>query len=133
MEAIGDKIKRLRKNRGLSLMDLANILEVSDTALSKIETGKTKSITIDLGKGIAKALDISFGELFDIEVSSIAAELLSLKNEEFDNLNKLLNEKSLLIELLLKEKYNDKIILMKKSIKIVDPGKNCRENSYLDS
>ena len=39
-------------------------IEVSDTALSKIETGKTKSITIDLGKGIAKALDISFNELF---------------------------------------------------------------------
>ncbi len=73
METIGDKIKRIRKSKGLSLMDLAKILsvskteKVSDTALSKIETGSTKSVTVALGKRLAKALDISFVELFDIE------------------------------------------------------------------
>ncbi|MBW8334858.1 MAG: helix-turn-helix transcriptional regulator [Prolixibacteraceae bacterium] len=72
METIGDKIKRLRKANGYSLMDLANMLDISDTAISKIETGKTKSITIDLGKGIAKALDVSFNELFEIESSKVS-------------------------------------------------------------
>lgn len=58
-------------------MELANMLNVSDTALSKVETGKTKSITVDLGKGIAKALEISFNDLFEIENQS--TEKLKIK------------------------------------------------------
>lgn len=91
METIGSKIKLLRRSKGLSLMDLVEKLgaleiEVSDTALSKIETGKTKSITIDLGKGIAKALDISFNELFDIEETSQNQDQIESLKEQIENL-----------------------------------------------
>ena len=85
----GAKIQRIRKSNGLSLMQLANIVDVSDTALSKIETGKTTSITVDLGKKLSSALNISFNELFEIE----AAENLNINElkkeiEEIKNLNK---------------------------------------------
>ena len=104
METIGDKIKGHRKVKGLSLMELAKILEVSDTALSKIETGKTKSITIDLGKGIAKALEIPFYKMFDIEIDAIdsVSEELKAENEllkkEIDKSNELLLDRAKLIK-----------------------------------
>ena len=100
METTGNKIKRLRKSKGLSLMELAKMVEIpdsarsqvepgktkkiSDTALSKLETGKTTSITIDLGKSIAKALGISFNELFDIEVTSNYLEIEGFQNKILD-------------------------------------------------
>lgn len=76
---LGSKIQSLRKSKGLSLMQLATKLDVSDTALSKIETAKTTSITIELGKGIASALGVSFNELFEIEV--FENKELNIENE----------------------------------------------------
>lgn len=115
METTGNKIKRLRKSKGLSLMDLAKMVEIpdsarskvepgktkniSDTALSKLETGKTTSITIDLGKSIAKALEISFNELFDIEVDENKGQEVELKTE-INRLNDLINSQKEFITIL---------------------------------
>jgi len=67
-------------------------------ALSKVETGETKSITIDLGKKIAEALEISFNELFDIEVPENARNEEVLK-ANIENLQKLNAEQKQLLEL----------------------------------
>lgn len=109
METIGDKIKRLRKSKGLSLKDLVKILNVSgkdfsDTALSKIETGLTKNITVALGKELAKALDISFNELFEIESSNGNAEIIKKLNTDIEGLKKQMEDKTLLIETLKNER-----------------------------
>jgi len=95
METIGDKIKGLRKSKGLSLMELANKLNVSDTAISKIETGKTKSITIELGKGICNELGVSFNELFEIKTDTPDIEKMQT---ELAYLNSVLKEKNDRIE-----------------------------------
>lgn len=81
MKTIGEKIKGFRKIKSISLRELAEKIGVSDTALSKIETGKTKSITIDLGKKLCNEIGISFDELFEIEST----------NSEFKNLQSQLN------------------------------------------
>jgi transcriptional regulator with XRE-family HTH domain len=110
METIGNKIKRLRRSKGLSLMDLvakmnALKIDISDTALSKIETGKTKSITVDLGKGLANAFDISFNELFDIETNN--SQIKNLKELVFESMIELRsNKEHFKIEELI-EKYGE--------------------------
>lgn len=78
---LGKKIIGLRESKGLSIRKLAKIIEISDTALAKIETGKTTSITVDSGKSIAKALGISFNELFDIELPDNEKEIELFKTE----------------------------------------------------
>jgi transcriptional regulator with XRE-family HTH domain len=87
---LGEKIKRLRKSKGFSLMQLAGIVDISDTALSKIETGKTVSITVDLGKKLCDVLNISFNELFEIEIPE--NELLKKEIIEKNNLISILKE-----------------------------------------
>lgn len=113
METIGDKIKRLRKSKGLSLKDLVKILNISgknfsDTALSKIETGLTKNITVALGKELSKALDISFNELFEIESSIGNTELIEKQTADIESLKKQIEEKTLLIDALKNEKAHIK-------------------------
>jgi transcriptional regulator with XRE-family HTH domain len=40
LEEIGSRVRALRKARGLSQADLAHVLDVDGTAISKIENGK---------------------------------------------------------------------------------------------
>lgn len=61
------KIRNLRKEKGLSQAEMAEMIGISQAAYGKIESGFTKSITIEVGKGISKALNIPFGELFEID------------------------------------------------------------------
>jgi transcriptional regulator with XRE-family HTH domain len=68
MNTIGKKIKVLRVQNGLSLKELGSLIGLSDTAILKIENGKTKNITIEIGKELAKAFNISFNELFEISI-----------------------------------------------------------------
>ena len=77
----GKKILGLRKSKGISRRGLAKNIDISDTALANIENGETKNITIELGKGIAIALNISFNELFDIE-TTVNKEIEKLNNEK---------------------------------------------------
>jgi len=79
METIGSRLKRLRKSKGLTLRNLSKIIDISDTAISKIETGKTSSITISLGLKICKALDVPFPELWETNVVGEKSELMELK------------------------------------------------------
>lgn len=67
MEKIGEKIRRIRKSKGISQTTVSDICGIKQSSFANIENGNTQNITIEIGKGIAKALDVSFGELFEIE------------------------------------------------------------------
>lgn len=103
MESINEKIKLLRKQRGISQVEVAKAAGINQASYSNIEKGDTKSITIEVGKGIAKAFGIQFSELFDIEISNpqdsvLESEIATLKTQNQDLIDKI-KEKEKLIDL----------------------------------
>ncbi len=108
METIGEKIKSIRRSKGISQTNVADACNIKQSSYANIENGKTQNITIEIGKGIAGALDVSFNELFEIEDTNVTrqkdqAEIDSIK-EILKEKNKQLEQKDLLIELLYKER-----------------------------
>lgn len=100
MEGIGDKLRKLRTSRGLSQEDIASSIGITRGAYTMIENNKTKSISIDVGKGIVKALGVSFLELFEIE--AVPAEIDKL-NEEISFLKDAYNNATSLHDKLIAE------------------------------
>ena len=86
MSNIHEKIRELRKQKGINQKQVAESAGLSVAAYSNIESGISKSITIEAGKGIAKALDENFVQLF--EISSPGTEIAKFEIE-----NKVLQEK----------------------------------------
>lgn len=76
MESIGEKIKQIRKSKGISQAAIANNSGIKQSSYANIESGKTQNITIETGKGIAKTLGIPFNELFNIEDKNQKAETI---------------------------------------------------------
>ncbi|MBQ7736686.1 MAG: helix-turn-helix domain-containing protein [Oscillospiraceae bacterium] len=77
----GTMIKRLREKRGLTQQELAELLRVSDKAVSKWETGRGYP-DITLVEPLAAALGVSVIELFsgeNVVNTNRAANLLRLK------------------------------------------------------
>lgn len=60
---VGFKIKKLREEKNLSQLELANILNISQSKLSKIENGRVEKIE--------HSLIIKFCNFFEIEVYDI--------------------------------------------------------------
>lgn len=90
MESINEKIKRIRLEAGVNQADVARSAGIKQSSYASIEKGDTKAISIEVGKGIAKALRISFNELFDIEIESNNSLIEELKSENY-NLKEQLN------------------------------------------
>ncbi len=108
METFNEKIKRIRKSRGLNQNEVCSQIGITQPSLASIEAGKTKSIAIELGKKIAIALNVSFNELFDIEISDNSKAI----NEENEQLKKRIGElESQLQDKTRLEKYLEKDIL----------------------
>ncbi|MGI6227810.1 MAG: helix-turn-helix domain-containing protein [Peptococcales bacterium] len=62
---IGKKISYYRKQSGLTQQDLADLVGISKSYLSKIEAPNTnKSYSLDVLFGIAEALKINIKDLF---------------------------------------------------------------------
>jgi transcriptional regulator with XRE-family HTH domain len=61
---IGDRIRELRKAKGLSQEALANIAEVDRTYMTKVETGK-RNVTVKILDKIILALDTDFATFFN--------------------------------------------------------------------
>jgi transcriptional regulator with XRE-family HTH domain len=61
---IGDRIRELRKAKGLSQEALANIAEVDRTYMTKVETGK-RNVTVKILDKIILALDSDFAVFFN--------------------------------------------------------------------
>lgn len=73
---LGEKIKRIRKSRGLTQEELAEMIDISSRNLSNIEVGANfpKSETLEK---ILKALNISTQDLFENDYLRESDELLA--------------------------------------------------------
>lgn len=73
---LGEKIRRMRKNRGLTQEELAEMIDISSRNLSNIEVGANfpKSETLEK---ILKALNISTQDLFENDYLRESDELLA--------------------------------------------------------
>ena len=64
-EEIGEKIKKARKEKKLSLAELGSIVNVSTSYICRIENGDRNCVSLNILKQIAAALEIDFGELIE--------------------------------------------------------------------
>lgn len=109
-----ENIVRYRKRAGLSQSEMADKLNITQTAYSKLELGKTKLSEFYLFK-IASILNLQPDELIDAEYlknykikgltlnsdkEEIRSNLLFNKQQQIDNLENLLHEKEKHIEAL---------------------------------
>lgn len=63
VESLGEKIQRLRKDKGLSQDELARKADIPYTTLTKIEIGVIKKPSVFAVAKIAEALDIDINDL----------------------------------------------------------------------
>ncbi len=76
MKDLGERIREIRKRKGMRQDDLADKLEVSNTYISKLENGK-KQITIKQLEKVAEALGVELTELLKEE------ERIQIKDDEW--------------------------------------------------
>lgn len=98
MEGLNEKIKQLRIERGINQVDVAKSAGIKQSSYASIEKGDTKTFSLKVAKGIAKALNVNFNELFDIEVQKDDSLLEELKaeNERLKEQLDLCNQQSVL-------------------------------------
>ena len=60
---LAKNIARLRKAKGLSQEKLARLADVANNTLIKMESGENQNPTLATLKKVAKALEVSVGEL----------------------------------------------------------------------
>ncbi len=96
MEGLNEKIKQLRIERGINQVDVAKSAGIKQSSYASIEKGITKTFSLKVAKGIAKALNVSFNELFEIDDDFTQKD--TLKNEVW-NLKKSIEEKEKYIDL----------------------------------
>ena len=82
--AIGQRIRKIRKARGMSQEDLAEKIGISTTHMSHIETGNTK-MSLPTFAAIASALETRTDEiLYDESVEGRSVSIAYI-NEMFDS------------------------------------------------
>lgn len=62
METIGNRVTRLREQRGLSMIQLAQLVRIGKATISHIENDRRKP-SIELAIRLAKEFDVSLDEL----------------------------------------------------------------------
>jgi len=103
-EELGKNLRKYRKNKNLTTPELAQLLGVSTGLINNIENGKNDVFKLQLLFKIIEVLDISFGQLLDIESLdvrdlNIAEEinhiiknnLTSSSNDKLNRLNQNIN------------------------------------------
>ncbi len=63
----GDRVRKLRIQKGYSMRDLAAYADIEYSQISKIETGKINT-TISTAYAISQALEVSLESLFKLPV-----------------------------------------------------------------
>ena len=91
-----EKIKALRNQKGLSQSKMADLIGISQTGYAKIESAVTENIALSVAVGMAKALNVGFNELFNIDGDSQKIDELS---NQIVNLNKINNDQKNIIKL----------------------------------
>lgn len=64
---INNKIKIIRKEKGMTLLELSNLTKISVGYLCHLEIGTRKNPSFEVMEKIAKALNRSINEVFFIE------------------------------------------------------------------
>ena len=72
---VGLRIRQLRKNKGLSIEELAHLAGVHPNYLSEAECGK-KNFSLATIEKIAKALDAAVAELFSGRTASYSPKIM---------------------------------------------------------
>lgn len=67
MIEFGQKIRTIRKQKGIGLNALADKLEISSGYLSNLETGKTDTIQLSLIPKLQEELNLTFDEFYTSE------------------------------------------------------------------
>uniref|UniRef100_A0AAU6WLI7 Helix-turn-helix transcriptional regulator n=1 Tax=Chryseobacterium endophyticum TaxID=1854762 RepID=A0AAU6WLI7_9FLAO len=70
LEQFGNQIKLLRKKKGLSLRELAQLCDIDHSDISKIEKGQ-RNIQISTILELTKGLDIHPKDLFDFDTEKL--------------------------------------------------------------
>ncbi len=81
---IGDNLRRLRKERGLTLDALAELVGTTKQTVQRYETGAISNIPHDRVRALADALGVNPGELMgwgDVGVSPISVKKLPILGE----------------------------------------------------
>ena len=63
-QRLGENLKRIRTEKGISQGDIARALEMDKSFVSNIENGKTNPTLATIAK-LAKAIGVSVGELME--------------------------------------------------------------------
>ena len=66
---IGENIKKLRKEKGITLSNLAKQSGVSKSYLSNLERGLKKNPSIQIVESVAGVLNIDINELLDRDIN----------------------------------------------------------------
>lgn len=85
-ELLGARIKELRKGKGLTQQQLAEMIEIDPKHLSKIEVGNSYPSLYNLEK-ITNALNVKMQDLFKFEQHRNRKELIKDINEMLNNAN----------------------------------------------
>ena len=73
LKSLGNKIRIIRTQRGLNQYNMADELQISDVAYSKIERGLT-NVSITRLSQIANCLNISLSQLVEVDGDDINRE-----------------------------------------------------------
>ena len=85
-QEFGKKIKRMRLNRGLTQEELAEAVDLSQCALSGIETGENFASAETIDK-LVSALDTTLEELFATNHLKVEEDLRQEIDEKLNSLN----------------------------------------------
>jgi transcriptional regulator with XRE-family HTH domain len=82
--SIGEKVRKIRKEKGLSIMDLKEKTGLSKSTISDLENDKS-SPTIDTLQKIADALDVDVRDFFEDNTEKQSANITNIDDllEEF--------------------------------------------------
>ena len=59
MESFGERLKKIRKLRNITQLELTQLSGVAQSSISQYESSKTRTPTIDIARKLAEALDVS--------------------------------------------------------------------------
>jgi transcriptional regulator with XRE-family HTH domain len=105
METLGERIKRIRKSINLTQKELAEKAGITQSALVAIEKGKTRNIFLEVAKGIARSLNVSFDYLYDMDEAKRIDRFL----ENIKQLEDQLETEKRLNKLMLEDKAFDRV------------------------
>lgn len=114
----GKKIRRLRKEKGLTQEQLSELIGIDNRHLSRIETG-IHYPTFKIMKKLAKALDVNLESLDEVSIDdTIVSDKIYLKSLQILNSAKTDEEK----------KYYYKVLALAKLGLKINSNNNCWNN-----